>query len=47
VPDDDVPEDLAFTGAEVDATALLGSIVTAIGMLFVALGRRAREPEFY
>ena len=38
---------LAVTGAEVDRTALLGSVVTALGMLFMAVARRLSEPEWY
>ena len=45
-PDDDVPG-LAITGAEVDRTALLGSMITALGMMCMGMARRMREPEWY
>lgn len=45
-PDDDVPI-LAITGVEATNTALLGSIVTAMGMMCMGLARRLREPEWY
>jgi hypothetical protein len=40
-------EALAFTGPEVDHTALAGSIMTAVGMLLVAAAKRFTEPDWY